>query len=397
LNANLPLLERVAEATALREGATGVAQVLRVVYLENRVTLKALSRRSGLPIPVLAAVRGELEKARILERRGGLVLTERGRRFVETHLKITTKHDPACPVCHGRRIVIAEDLRVCVQRLERILRHSPAIDVTLDQSPCLAETSVRRALCMYQHGALEGRHVVILGDDDLVSLSVGFLGQALGSRLPARLTVVETDQRWIDLIQDVSAAEDLGIEVVRHDLRDPLPRALQRRFDTFETDPPYTGAGMALFVSRAIQALKPGDGQQGFLSFGHRSPSELLAVHRKLAEMGLAIHELIPTFNAYRGASILGGSSQLICLLTTTATKPLVPGLRFEGPIYTGEFSPTRRLYRCTHCKAGYEVGQGRPFGTIEALKAAGCGQCGNARFRYVRRVAGPGDGRRGR
>jgi predicted methyltransferase len=396
LSTSLPLLERVAEAAALREGPTGVAQVLRFVYLENRATLKALSRRSGLPIPVLAAVRGELEKAQILERRGGLVLTERGRRFVETRLKITTTHNPTCPICHGRRIVIAENLRICVQRLERILRNSPTIDVTLDQAPCLAETSVRRALCMYQHGALEGRHVVILGDDDLVSLSVGLLGQALGSRLPARLTVVETDQRWVGLIQDVSAAEGLGVEIVHHDLRDPLPRTLRRQFDTFETDPPYTTAGMTLFVSRAIQALKPGAGQQGFLSFGHRSPSESLAIHRKLIEMGLVIRELIPFFNAYQGASILGSSSQLICLLTTEATKSLVPSSRFEGPIYTGELSPTLRLYRCTHCKAGYEIGQGQAFTTIEALKRAGCGQCGNPCFRYVRRVAGDGDRRKG-
>jgi predicted methyltransferase len=396
LGASSLFLERVAEATDLREGPTGVAQVLRFVYLENRITLKALSRRSGLPIPVLAAVRGELEKARMLERRGGLVLTERGRRFVQAHLNITTAHDPVCPVCHGRRIVIAEDLRACVERLERILLHSPTIDVTLDQAPCMAATSVRRALCMYQRSALEGKHVLILGDDDLVSLSIGFLGQALGSRLPARLTVIEIDQRWIDLIQDVSATEGMGVEVVRHDLRAALPQGLQRQFDTFETDPPYTTAGMTLFVSRAIQALKPGIGQQGFLSFGHRAPSELLTVHRKLAEMGLAIHELIPAFNTYRGASILGGSSQLICLLTTAATRALVPASPFEGPLYTGELSPTRRLYHCTRCKARYKVGQGQPFATIEALKRARCGQCGNSRFRYVRRVIEEGNRRKG-
>jgi len=91
------LLEQVAEATSLREGAEGVAQVLRIVYSAERITLKDLSRKSGLPVPVLAALRGELEKAQILGRRAGLVLTERGRRFVEDHLKVTTRHDPTCP------------------------------------------------------------------------------------------------------------------------------------------------------------------------------------------------------------------------------------------------------------------------------------------------------------
>jgi hypothetical protein len=60
---NEHLLDRVAEATSLREGTTGVAQVLRIVHQEGKVTLRDLSHRLGLPIPVLAAVRGELEKA----------------------------------------------------------------------------------------------------------------------------------------------------------------------------------------------------------------------------------------------------------------------------------------------------------------------------------------------
>lgn len=382
------LLERVARATLLREGPAGVAQVLRIVYQEGKITLKNLSRRSGLPIPVLAAVRGELEKAQILERKGGLVLTERGHRFVEGHLKITTQHDPICPICHGRGIVIAGDLDSQVQRLERVFQQSPIVDVTLDQAPCLAETSMRRALYMYQHGALEGKRVIILGDDDLVSLAIGFLGQDLGSRLTERLTVVEADQRWIDLVQGVSEAENLGIECVQHDLRDPLPESLRHQFDVFETDPPYTTEGMTLFVSRAIQALRPGDGQQGFLSYGHKSPAEMLRAHQNLVNMGLVVREVIPSFNDYQGASILGGSSQMVYLLTTTMTESLVPDSQYEAPIYTGESSPTIRLYTCTRCKAEYEVGQGHPFVTIESLKAAGCRECDNTRFRYVRRIA---------
>jgi len=384
------LLEQVAKATSLREGVEGVAQVLRIVYSAERITLKDLSRKSGLPVPVLAAVRGELEKAHILGRRAGLILTEQGRHFVEDHLKVTTRHDPICPTCHGRRVVVKEDLGPSIQELEGYFRQSPDVDVTLDQAPCLPETSMRRALYMYHCGALEGKKVIILGDDDLVSLAVGLLGRALGSHvLTRRLTVVETDRRWIDLIQRVSNLEDLEIECVEHDVRDPLPEGLRRQFDTFETDPPYTEEGMTLFVSRAIHALKPGHGQQGFLSFGPKSPAEMLDVHLNLVTMGLVVHEVIPAFNDYEGASVLGGSSQMIHLLTTEATKPLVLDSRYGEPIYTGQSSPTTRLYVCTRCKRDYKVGQGHPFITIESLKAAGCATCGNARFRYVRRVAG--------
>lgn len=384
------LLERVARATSLREGAEGVAQVLRLVYSAGRITLRDLSRKSGLPVPVLAAVRGELEKAQILTRRAGLVLTEQGQRFVQEHLHVTTQHDPLCPTCHGQRIVIHEDLCPSVQKLARYFHQSPVVDVTLDQAPCLPETSMRRALYMYLSGALEGKSVIVLGDDDLVSVAIGLLGQALGGRLLSqRLAVVETDRRWLDLVQTASDAEDLGIECFQHDLRDPLPENLRCGFDTFETDPPYTREGTTLFLSRAVSALKPGSGGQGFLSFGPKSPAEMLDVHMNLVTMGLVVREVIPAFNDYEGASVLGGSSQMIHLLTTEATKPLVLDSRYGEPIYTGQFSPTTRLYVCTQCKRDYKVGQGHPFVTIESLKAVGCATCGNARFRYVRRVAG--------
>jgi len=145
---------------------------------------------------------------------------------------------------------------------------------------------------------------------------------------------------------------------------------------------------MALFVSRAIQALRPGAGQQGLLSFGHKSPAELLDVQSHLVRMGLVAREVIPAFNEYQGASTLGGTSQMMYLLTTPATKAVVPEVPYEGAIYTGEVSPTVRFYVCTRCKARYRVGQQHSFVTIESLKAAGCTRCGHTRFRYVRRIA---------
>jgi predicted methyltransferase len=384
------ILDCVAQATSLREGRAGVANVLRLIHLREKTTLKDLSRGSGLPVPVLAAIRSELGKRNVLERKGGMVLTDRGRHFVENYLQVKSRHDPACPTCQGRRIVIADDLDIVVDKLEHAYRRSPRVDVTLDQAPCVAETSLYRALVLYAHGALEGKKVLILGDDDLVSLAIGFLGQVLGTPLAARIVVLETDPAWIELIQTTSDREKLGIECVRHDLRDPLPVALRGQFDTFETDPPYTTAGMALFLSRAIQALKPGIGQQGLLSFGHKSPAELLDVQSHLVRMGLVAREVIPAFNEYHGASVLGGSSQMMVLLTTPATKALVPQMPYEGAIYSGELSPTVRFYVCTRCKARYRVGQQYSFVTIESLKDAGCSKCGHTRFRYVRRIARP-------
>jgi predicted methyltransferase/L-amino acid N-acyltransferase YncA len=391
------LLAAVADATSLREGPEGVAQFLHRIYSAGTISLKALSRKSGIPLPVLAALRRELERVNIVGRSaGGISLTREGVEFIENRLNIRTRHDATCPTCQGRQVVIPPEFRPALEKLERYFNQRPPVDVTLDQTPALPDSSIRRALYMHQSGALEGKSVILLGEDDSVSLAIMFVGQALGREdFCRRLTVVEADARIVDFIREVSAAESFEIECVRHDLRDPLPGELRQKFDTFETDPPYTLGGLNLFVSRALTALRPGAGRQGFLSFGAKAPDESLEIQRSLAAMGLVINQVNHFFNEYQGASILGGSSQLIHLLTGRATAPVAPDSRYDLAIYTGEASPTKRLYRCANCGVVIEVGRGHAFNTVETLKANGCPACGKAQFRYEGRgeAQPPADG----
>ena len=382
------ILEHVALATSLREGPEGVARVLRAVHTAERIHLKDLARQVKLPVPVLAAVRRELEKIELMERGGGILLSAAGRRFVEEELGLSTRHDPTCSTCAGRRVVVGEVFRQTVETLGHYLTTMPTVDVTLDQAFPTAETSVRRALYLYQSGALEGRRVILLGDDDLLSLSTSLLARALGvERLARRLTVLELDPRILEVLETAAACEGFELEIRPHDLRDPLPEDLVGEFDVFETDPPYTRSGAKLFVSRGVEALDPGLGRQGFLSLGARDPDEHLAIHRDLLDMGLVLTDLIPSFNEYQGASMLGGTSQILRLETTLETAPALGGERYEEPIYTGESSPTRRLYRCLGCGEKVSVGKGEGVETVEALKAAGCGGCGAGKFRFVRRL----------
>jgi predicted methyltransferase len=243
---------------------------------------------------------------------------------------------------------------------------------------------------MHKAGALEGKNVLFLGDDDSISLAVGLVGKALSNNnmFARRLTVVEADQRILDHLKTASEAERLNIECILHDLREPLPEKLWRQFDTFETDPPYTTSGAALFVSRGIAGIKSGVGQQGFLSYGAKSPDESFQFAEALIEMGLATAQIIPAFNQYEGASLIGGVSQLIHLLSTSSTYAIAGHDFYSGPIYTGEASPTVRLYSCMRCGNNVPVGKGQKFETIEKLKASGCPRCGNKKFSYERRVA---------
>jgi len=235
------ILETVAHATRLREGPAGVAAVLRAVYRAGSLRLQEAAREARLPLPVATAIRRELEKAGLLERKHGLSLTETGQRFVETVLGLGVTHDMTCPACGGRGIVIPAELRAAVDRLAAIVADAPPVDVTLDQCPCVPETAMLRALLMQQKGALEGRRVLVLGDDDSLSIAIGLAGRALrGADLTRGVTVVESDPRRVAFLRAAAASEEIAIEVVEHDLRHPLPSRLARALDVVATDPPYT-------------------------------------------------------------------------------------------------------------------------------------------------------------
>src|SRR5262245_20393502 len=185
------ILETIARATRLREGPAGVAAVLRAVYRAGSLRLQDAAREARLPLPVTTAIRRELEKAGLLERKHGLSLTAEGRAFVETTLGLGVTHDVSCPACGGRGIVIPGELRGAVDRLAALIADAPSVDVTLDQCPCTPETAVLRALLMLRSGALEGRRVLILGDDDSLSVSIGLVGRALGKgELTRGVTVI---------------------------------------------------------------------------------------------------------------------------------------------------------------------------------------------------------------
>src|SRR5205823_9588434 len=67
------LLKRIADRAQLREGSQGVENVLRAIYRAQHdlssepLTGRALARIVRLPVPVITAVRRELEKEGVVE------------------------------------------------------------------------------------------------------------------------------------------------------------------------------------------------------------------------------------------------------------------------------------------------------------------------------------------
>lgn len=376
------ILELIAQATRLREGSAGVQALLRAVYRAGSLRLQDAAREARLPLPVASAVRRELEKAGLLERKQGLTLTGDGRDFVERDLGMrTTQLDITCAACAGHGIVIPDSLRAEVERLAEIITGAPSVDVTLDQAPCMPDTAMRRALLMLQNGALEGKRVLLLGDDDSVSIAIGLLGRALGKGdLTAGVTVVDADERRISFLRDAAAREQLALEVVHHDLRHQLPAGLRRAFDTIETDPPYTLEGARLFLARGCEALTAAADGHCFFSFTHWPASQMLELQKVFTGLDLAVRAVWPNFNRYAGASMLGNLGQLIELVHVAGSAAELPD--FSGPLYTAEVNPRLRVYACVDCGKEIVLGEDGIPATIEETKVAGCRSCGGHVFR---------------
>jgi predicted methyltransferase len=373
------ILDLIAQATRLREGSSGVAALLRAVYRAGSMKLQDAAREARLPLPVTTAIRRELEKAGLLERKHGLALTASGRAFVEATLGLGVTHDASCPACGGRGIVISGALRGAVERLAELTTEAPSVDVTLDQCPCEPETAILRALLMLETGALEGRRVLILGDDDSLSLAIGLVGRALGKGdLTRGVTAIESDPRRVAFLRAAAAREGIALDAVEHDLRAPLPGELVHAFDTAATDPPYTLAGATLFLGRAAAALK-GDGVCHF-SFTRWPAAQLAELQRVMLDLGFAVRAVHPGFNRYLGASVLGNVGDLFELVQTRAAETEQPA--WSGPLYTAEVNPRERVYVCAGCGAETLLGENGAPATIEALKQVGCPACGEKVFR---------------
>ena len=193
--------------------------------------------------------------------------------------------------------------------LERLSAAAPEAKPELDQTHCTVATKIRRVLRMHDAGALDGKRMIVLGDDDLISVAVAaFAALVGGATRIRRLAVLDCDPDVLAFIGRPAAGTGVEVELAEHDLRAPLPAGLLGGFDVACTDPPYTVAGAELFLSRAVSALTPRRGPARVLLVRARRPEETLRTQQLIAAMGLTVRALLPGFNTYLGAGILGGT-----------------------------------------------------------------------------------------
>ena len=285
------ILERAREGAVVPVAERDVERALSALLASEDIW--RVIDLSGVPVMALVRVLSALKELGFLSWDGGrLVLTDRGRELARS-LGIGPKLELKCPHCGGRGTALGPVGKIAA-KFREIAANRPEAIQDFDQGYVTEETTLHRVAFMWSRGDLYGKELIVLGDDDLVSIAAGLTGA------PKRIVVLEIDQRLVDFIRDIAAKENLPIEVKQHDLREPLPPDLKGHFDTFFCDPTESLRGFKVFAERGIAALE-GPGGAGYLGLTHCEASygKWREIQRFFLEAGAVIAELRDAFHDY--------------------------------------------------------------------------------------------------
>lgn len=387
----MDIIDRIYDKISLEEGKNTIEDFFLQLYFKERMSTKELSQELLIPIPLVTAIKKESIKENMIEQNSGISLSQEGKEFVENILGYKGINKKVYKNIINNNFD-EKIMREVYDELELIFKNRPMVDVTIDQSKCTVETAVKRVIIALKNNAIIGKKIVCIGDDDLISISINLiLKKIFNNSIPynTKIYVLDKDKRIIEYINKISEMFDLSLITCREvDFKKKMLKDNTKCFDTVFTDPPYTVNGMELFITRGIEGLKKETGLNIFLSYAHKSQDSMYKIESKILELGLSIYQIIPNFNEYEGAEILGNRGQML-ILKTTSNENMAKniGKDYEGVIYTGEVKQTKRKYKCKNCGKEYFVGIEEKITTIEQLKQQGCQVCYNNIFELVEKV----------
>lgn len=299
----------IARAATARTGLEcSQADLDRVVAaLMAGPTLWEATGLAGRPYHIVAEIAALLEEQGLLAagNSGVIGLTRTGKQLCRAR-GLRPRRRYRCRPCGGRGISLNR-LKQPLERFRQLAASRPDPVPEFDQAYVTPETTMARLALMADRGDLEGKDLLVLGDDDLMGLAAALTG------LPRRVAVLEIDPRITDFMEKASRSEGISLEIITHDLAKPLPSGVASSFDAFFTDPPDAPAGMRLFLSRGIEALR-GAGTAGY--FGLTVIESSLYRWRELQrylvlDCNVVITDVIADFSTYVNWDYLGRTIKL--------------------------------------------------------------------------------------
>ncbi len=246
------------------------------------------------PVPWVVKILRELEEEGYIQRENGLwKATEKGEKLLKSS-STTVPFQAPCACCLGTGMEL-ERYQEIYQQFLAMVENRPKALAEYDQGYISPWGTVARVMRMDMHGDVEGKEILILGDDDLVSIALAL------TKKPKSIVVLEIDERITDFIRKTS--QKIGytaLEGISFDLTQPLPSSLLKRFDVFETDPTESLSGFKMFLTRGMASLK------GMRCSGYFGLTRLEAslwkwgkIESFLLRSRFVITEILPDFHRY--------------------------------------------------------------------------------------------------
>src|SRR5215469_558248 len=184
------VVTQVAAAVGLAEGESGIRDILAAVLAAEPGAVREIARLAELPVPIVAAAGNELRARGVLATQRPVQLTPTGRAAVAASVGLSL--DPAALAAlaaPGGPLQVAAD-------------GAPGAKTELDQTHCTVATKLARVLRLHEVRALAGQRLLLLGDDDLISITIAHVLASAGRPTAIRrLTVVDTDRDVLDWIR----------------------------------------------------------------------------------------------------------------------------------------------------------------------------------------------------
>ncbi|MEK6852571.1 MAG: bis-aminopropyl spermidine synthase family protein [Nanoarchaeota archaeon] len=308
-------------------------EVGRLLYENRAIDLWDIYYGSEEYIRVVIGIVEALRRRKLLSaKKEQLHLTPKGRVFFKELLQKELSRDFITDI---EPIRLNKRYKKILTQVKQIYKKFTAKD-KFDQAPLMPDAAVKKVAYAIQKGDIVGRSVVCVGDDDFTSIILALTG------LPKEVLAVDLDKEVLGLIEEHSKKFKVPVKTLHHDLRKPIPKAYQGKYDTFISEPPDTVLGFTMFVSRGIELLKKKPGYVGYAGVTQTAcpPLGMLKIQETLTRMGVIIVGYIPKFSTYPSIRTELKQvyvpeyveypptkpwyiSDLVRLKTTKATKPL--------------------------------------------------------------------------
>jgi predicted methyltransferase len=218
-------------------------------------------------------------------------ITEKGKARVNP--KAIEFEGDICPNCLGKRIVLKGKFEDILETFKQIVKKRPGPTSQFFQAYMLESEVVARVALMHYYGDLAEKSIVIIGDDDLLSVALALTG------LPSKIVVLDIDTRLGEFLNAINRDYGFNIDFFEYDVSNPLPEELRGRFDVFSSEPLETVSGLKAFILRGLSCLKKnGVGYVGLTTY-EASLKKWLKVQEMLNDARCVITDIIKGFSVY--------------------------------------------------------------------------------------------------